>query len=940
MAMKRILLILSFLAMSFLQVHAQTRYLVNVLSPVDSYAYRAYKYTGGNSPAMNLAGGLDWHAGFTIGSTLAPYVPGHASFRLGGEYESIMFVLGRIYDPESFDNEPAVVTVYADGRKIADEIVRKYDVPRRMTLDIRGVDELEFAIVKGEDDIGFAEVSLWKEGETPVETGNPVTAPAQETFLVKDLEPYAQYNHFCVSPEAEHKTVYVNGTGYHYGLVCNMNMALIGVQEGASYFNLRGRFGTLSLLAGPVDNDRSSGGKGWITIKADGKIIHELEVSQTDIAKRIVLDVSGCQQLSIHTEQSDQSMYAAIVDAVLYPEGGFGPEADAAVPEDINPRLKSLPDVCRLVSSIPPYAVGGQIEHQVYDGKSDHITFSMGGTRFSEGFILYEKADFWNDNIVSYAVFDLGREFDYVSFTAGYVGKSWAMTNDVIRVYADDRLILEEPMKATYPNKHFTLPIGKCRKLRFENGGSGNLDVGAYGIADIVVYRGEPVENDLFVHPMPECPYETDLIDLGAPYLHYVSTKEDERDKIFYDGSTQRRYFEMPDGTRINKGFMLQTSVHFSLDHGVLSGTDNAMSGAIGGAAVGSAFVAAGAAVGGAVVGSTLIGAASLLMLAAGGTAIENSCAAFNTYGQYNSLTFTVACYRPFSETPSDYKETLLIGADQKVVAELTVYETMEPQTVTVPVNGCGQLMFWLANTNNTSGQYVFYDIKLTKDVLALDIPKASRLSRSVVTEPHHTDKSIGVQWKRPDFSGSQNVDSYISGCTEAYSRTVLLIEDTDPAYKIYTTYLETSTGEICKAISIKIDDEDKLNNGDYIDIPQRYRACLEEMKRLRELDVDLVNLGLAYVNANLGLPELGLKAIAYGKVLKTCREVVKECSAVVKAMKEEKQAEIDMLGSWLGNVSVVDGISSTQYTVLLPLMPGETPPSDQLQLLSGFDVR
>lgn len=111
-------------------------------------------------------------------------------------------------------------------------------------------------------------------------------------------------------------------------------------------------------------------------------------------------------------------------------------------------------------------------------------------------------------------------------------------------------------------------------------------------------------------------------------------------------------------------------------------------------------------------------------------------------------------------------------------------------------------------------------------------------------------------------------------------------------------------------------------------------------MKRLRELDVDLVNLGLAYVNANLGLPELGLRAIAYGKVLKTCREVVKECSAAVKAMKEEKQAEIDMLGSWLGNVSVVDGISSTQYTVLLPLMPGETPPSDQLQLLSGFDVR
>ena len=573
----------------------------------------------------------------------------------------------------------------------------------------------------------------------------------------------------------------------------------------------------------------------WITVKADGKIIHEYEVSQTDIARRIVLDVSGCRQLSFHTEQSEQSMYAAIVDARLYPEGEYRPE-DSEQETDIDPKLADLPDVCKLVSNIPPYAVGGQIEHQVYSGESDYITFSMGGTRFNEGFILYEKADFWNDNIVSYAVFDLGNQFDYVSFTAGYVGKNWIMTNDVIRVYADDRLILEAPMMATYPNQDFILPIGKCRKLRFENGGSGNLNVGAYGIADVVVYRGEPVENDLFVHPVPECPYETDLIDLGAPYIHYVSTKADARDQIFYDGSTQRRYFEMPDGSRINKGFMLQTSVHFSLDHGVLSGTDNAAAGAIGGSAVGSAFVAAGAAVGGAVVGSTLIGAAAFLMLAAGGNAIENSCAAFNTYGRYNSVTFTVACLRP--------------------------------------------------------------------------------------------------------FSGSQSVDSYISDCTEAYSETLKLMEDTEPVYKIYTTYLETASGEACKAVSIRIDDEERLNDGDYLDISQEYQACLEELQRLRKLDADLAGLGLSYVNAGLGLPELGLGAIAYGRVLKTGRQTVKACIEAVKKMTAEKQAELSMLETWLRTASVIDGISSTRYTLLCPLAPGETPPDDMLQLLVNFDVR
>lgn len=938
--MKRLLFLISVMILLLSEVNAQVDYLVNTVKPVKSYMYEAYRYGGTNSKKMNLSGGLKWQGGFTIGSSQGPYKPGYATFRLGGKYENIMFVLGRIYDPESLDYEPAVVTVYADGKKIMDEIVRRYDVPRRMKLNIKGVDELNFVIVKGEDRIAFAEATLWKSGQTPKETGNLMVKATKPIQLVKDLRPYAHVNHYCISPDDEYKTVFVNANKYHYGFICKMTMALIGVQSGSSYFNLRGQYETLSLLAGPVNNDKSSGGKGWITIKADGKIIHEYEISQDDIAKRIVLNVKGCQQLSFHTEQSNQSMYAAIVDATLYPEGTYKSEGESQA-EDINPRLKTLPDVCKLISNIPPYAVGGQIEHQVYDGSSDHITFSMGGTRFSEGFILYEKADFWNDNIISYAVFDLGREFDYVSFTAGYVGKSWNMTNDVIRVYADDEMVLQAPMKATYPNQHFVIPIKKCRKLRFENGGSGNLNVGAYGIADIVVYRGEPVENDLFVHPKPSCPDEIDLIDLGAPYIHYVSTKADSKDEIFYDGTTQRRYFQMPDGTRINKGFMLQTSVHFSLDHGVLaSGTDNATSGIIGSAAVGSAFVSAGAAVGGAIVGSTLIGAAALLVLAAGGNAIENSCAAFNTYGEYNSLTFTVACLRPFTENKSDYKETLLIGADQMVVAELTVYETMEPQTVTVPINGCEQLMFWLANTNNTSGQFVFYDIKLTKDVLQLDIPKAARLSQGVVTSPVYTEKSMAVKWKRPAFSGSQKVDAYISDCTYAYNETLKLIEDTKPFYKIHTHYLETSSGDVCKAVSIIIDDPERINNGDYLDFVREFDACAEELKRLNTINGKLIDLSVGYVNANLGLPELGFKAISYGKILKAGRETVKECKVLVEMMIAEKQAEIAFLEACLRSTREIDGVSSTRYTMICPLFEGETPPSDMLQLLSKFNVK
>lgn len=43
----------------------------------------------------------------------------------------------------------------------------------------------------------------------------------------------------------------------------------------------------------------------------------------------------------------------------------------------------------------------------------------------------------------------------------------------------------------------------------------------------------------------------------------------DKRDQIMNDGSTKKNYFEV-NGEKVYKGFILQTSKHFSLDYGVL----------------------------------------------------------------------------------------------------------------------------------------------------------------------------------------------------------------------------------------------------------------------------------------------------------------------------------------------------------------------------------
>ena len=93
MLMRRLLCVLALIAVAAVRTDAQPRYLADELAPVESYMYRSYRHSGGRQP-MNLTGGLDWYGGFTIGASQGPYKPGFAKFRLDGEYESLMFVLG------------------------------------------------------------------------------------------------------------------------------------------------------------------------------------------------------------------------------------------------------------------------------------------------------------------------------------------------------------------------------------------------------------------------------------------------------------------------------------------------------------------------------------------------------------------------------------------------------------------------------------------------------------------------------------------------------------------------------------------------------------------------------------------------------------------------------------------------------------------------------
>lgn len=702
---------------SYVYSQGASRVYLESLTPVSKHGYKVA--TDFLFDVIKM-GGVGYSHGFGLFTTYGPTRPGYVEYSLKGKYKTLTFVLG-CFSNDDQNYSKALFHITGDGNRLYERLVAGYDVPEPVKLDVTGIDKLRFEIVKNDVNIGIADAVLWTAAQTPASKAKTDVATGKPMMLVRDLRPYKQSNfHKCISQDPKTndlREVKISGKTYTSGVEFDANMQLIEQDERHTFFNLGGKYATLNFTAGPKDSDSGTLGVAWIIVKGDDKILFEEEVGEGNLAKTFTVDISGCKWISLSNQQSKGSSRMAVVDAMVYPAGYAIPdESTSGETLATSAEAKKLPDVCKLVSNIEPYAVGGGIsrENMVYNGKSDYITFSMGGIQYSEGLIFQSTTNVLQDNTRSHAIFNLEGEFDYISFTTGWISKCGVLKNDTLRIYADDQVVFNEPLIATSENKQYTVPIRKCRKLMFEKRGIVSLNHPAFGVADIVLYRGKPVDNNLFVHPKPDCPDQIDLIDLSKPYIHYVSSLKDHQSELLKDGTSKRNYFTMPNGERIYKCFLLKTSVHFDVEMGP---TGEPSAGVMAGM-LGSAIMVG-------TVGNLAISAVNpfgaLIALAAGGTAHESSCAAFNTWGEYDYITFTVACHKPENgandpiSLKTDPVDKLLIGADGKTVATIDVSDDMKPTTYTIPIAKARQLMFWLQCGNWNSGQFIFYDLKLSR---------------------------------------------------------------------------------------------------------------------------------------------------------------------------------------------------------------------------------
>ena len=700
-------------------------YYVNKHDPVVvSGNIEVYKYDK-DAEALWM-GGYPYHGGFEFRGSTFGENKAVVDLPLDGQYENISFVIGgkcgKIteqidedgnvtypYSASQYNCSPPTLYGYAkeekvglqfwvDDKMVEEVIFSNYQVPVRYTFNVSGAQKFTFKQVAADPlVIPVLELTVW-EGEAH-ETGH-IASPAgsEPVQLIKDLKPYqipatsSAVYYPNITPSSEGRNyIEMSGTRYENVIATYISQGLMTDDEEDIYFNLEGKYNYLTFTAGVADRtSNNSDGSAWLTVFADGKIIHEEVYSSHELPRTTTVNIEGCHQLKFAWLTDEGNLEYG--DST----GNFFGIADAYVAttkealDNITGSSQNFPDrPVKMVSELGAFGISSSVEQAVFDGSSSLATFSMGGVKYNEGIILIASNSMLETRPACVS-FNLGGKYDTISFVAGHIANSDVYKNDQIEIYADGVLIKTIDVDCTMLPEEYVVDVTGCQHLEFISGKAtnGSWYRPALGIVNLIAYPDGYVETDLFPERSPaDYGKSCDLIETFGFYdVHSGGRTETDIGGVdvedgYYDGSTQKNYFTIGD-RKINSGVLLRTSVHLSLDTDMIH----------------DAIFFTG------------------LVVLAGDEAHESAFALANIKDSgYTSVTFTVAMQK---DTGYEDETTLKIGADDKCVKEITLSKDMKPTTYTVELGeDCGRLLFFLECTieDDASHTYAIYDIKLNK---------------------------------------------------------------------------------------------------------------------------------------------------------------------------------------------------------------------------------
>ncbi len=630
----------------------------------------------------------------------------YLDYDIGGKYENISFFYGMDMSTPWQAENVAFQVIDPDTKTIIwEDLFEVGDIPRFVTVNIKGMEKLRLQCInKAAGEFCMTDITLWEgESEARDRTYPKVT---QTTMLEDDYKFYYTYGTFTLAnsyPERNfgegNTTLSIKGQAYDNAALISFGSSFFDTSRGDDlYMNLRGQFKQIAFTWGLSDhqvNSVSDQFKGWISVYADGVcVLDEFECTAETPVQEFILDVNYAWQLQIVT-RGYTSYNAEFCLAQL--RGGEnlsatpGPGTSGVVP---------------LVRTYPPYFLSEatMARAKVYDNSTRYSYFSMGGERYCEGIVLQPVWDMINDFACpAYAITDLEGQHKYITFTMGHVDSS-PYKDAVVEIYLDDE---DEPSYTfqvgdTDLPKEYTVEVRNCRTIKFLCSSVVENNLPTVGIANIVCYPGEVVENDIFPPYYTEYPAQCELLEYFDPFGYCVSELEKPyyTDGVYDDGM----YFKTVDGTTHKKGLLFCTRTGVNWDKvgwvgyigAILTGTDWGMAGE-----------------------------------AATGTTVDyvNSFYLFNVDGQYDTLTFKTAkvselsdesipTYRhPEDPEAKNFLQYIKIYGDSD---DASIYSCKlidgNVQEHTVDISGMDRIIFCVPNNEHlVSEVYAAFDITLSK---------------------------------------------------------------------------------------------------------------------------------------------------------------------------------------------------------------------------------
>ncbi len=626
-------------------------------------------------------------------------------YDIGGKYENISFFYGMTEDTPWYAENVAFQVINVETKEIIwEELFEIGDIPRFVTVNISGVNKLRLECYnKDGGDFAMTDITLW-EGESqakdrsyPVVT-KPTMLEDNYKFYYAD-QPFTMQKVHSVRNFGESSTpLSIKGEKFdHAALIFFGDDVIDGANRGDDlYMNLRGQFKQISFYWGLCDTQINSvydGFEGWISIYADGKCVLDEYVCTTETpARTIVLDVDYAWQLRIVT-RCNTIWNAEFCLAKLQGGENLGEATDGG---------NRLDEPVPMIRTYPPYfqSESSAARATILDSSSRYEYFSMAGIKYCEGILLQPVWNqIWDSLDPAYVITDLEGEQKYLSFTMGHVDNS-PYKNAVVNIYLDDE---EEPsyvfeIGETDMPKDYVIDVRNCRTIKFLCYGPKAHNLSTIGIANIVAYPDEVVENDIFQPYYKEYPDACDLLEYFPPFGYYSAYLEQP---IYYDGvKDDGKYFETCDGTKHKKGVLFCSSSEL-IDWDYVGLYDVLAMGTMG-------YVIPGAQ-----------------------SADRHSFYFFNLNGQYDTLTFKTA--KVTSVSTLDHLPTYINMNDPECtewLQELKVYgddgsASMyscklidgQVQEHTIDVSGVTRLILCVpANGHSTSEVYAGFDLVLSKD--------------------------------------------------------------------------------------------------------------------------------------------------------------------------------------------------------------------------------